>query len=169
MFNRVVRAALDAAAIGRHLEDEDRIVIVPSHKRLKARLTRWHKEARTESGLLQRISRPKRRRSWLLEHVVRLLRSPIHARSSSPAQPWRKAAASKRLVIRDAVYWVPLFMFLQGVRPEEILQLKLRNARMRDGLVCLFLGENLDDSIKTAQSRRILPVPDLLLRLGFRD
>lgn len=60
-------------------------------------------------------------------------------------------------------------MISLGVRPEEILQLKLRNIRRRDGLVCLFLGEDGDDVIKTEQSRRILPVPQLLLDLGFRE
>ncbi|MBV0893140.1 hypothetical protein KTN05_15090 [Paracoccus sp. Z118] len=60
-------------------------------------------------------------------------------------------------------------MIALGVRPEEILQLKIRNIRRRDGLLCVFIGEDGDDVIKSEQSRRVLPVPQLLLDLGFRE
>lgn len=73
------------------------------------------------------------------------------------------------MVLRDALYWVPLSMITLGVRPEEILQLKVKNVRRRDGIICIFFGDDLDDAIKTEQSRRILPVPELLLRLGFKE
>ena len=167
MFARIARAALGSAVVGRSVDDEDRVV--PSHRQIEAKLVVWHKRARTPCGLPTRISRPKRRRSWSLEHVVSLLLSPIFAGSSSTAQRWRKATSSKRFILRDAFYWVPLFMITLGVRPEEILQLKVRNVRLRDGILCVFLGDDLDDAIKTEQSRRVLPVPELLLRLGFRE
>ncbi|MBV0893139.1 hypothetical protein KTN05_15085 [Paracoccus sp. Z118] len=102
MFNRIVRAALGAAATARDLEDEDRVV--PSHKQLRAKLVEWHKQARTPCGLPTRVSRPKRRRSWSLEHLVELLLSPIYTGTSSDAQRWRKATASKRVLRRDAIY-----------------------------------------------------------------
>ena len=167
MFNRIVRAALGAAATGRQVEDEDRLV--PSHTQLKACLIEWHKEAWTECGLPTRVSRPKRRRSWSFENLVKLFRSPIYAGTSSAKQRWRKARASRKTIVRDALYWVPLLMITMGVRPEEVLQLKIKNVRRRDGLLCLFLGEDLDDRMKAEQSRRVLPVPQLLLDLGFRE
>ena len=167
MFNRIVRAALGSAAAGRDVDDENRVV--PSHKQLRGKLNKWHKEAKTECGLLKRISRPKRRRSWAIEHLVRLFLSPIYTGTSSPKQRWRKATSQKRQVIRDALYWVPLFMVCLGVRPEEILQLKLGNVRFRDRVLCIFLGDDLDEDLKSEQSRRVLPIPQLILDLGFRE
>ena len=167
MFNRIVRAALGGAVAGRDVDDENRVV--PSHKQLRGKLNKWHKEAKTECGLPKRISRPKRRRSWAIEHLVRLFLSPIYTGTSSPKQRWRKATSQRRKVIRDAFYWVPLFMVCLGVRPEEILQLKLGNVRFRDRVLCIFLGDDLDEDLKSDQSRRVLPVPQLILDLGFRE
>ncbi|SFB13209.1 Phage integrase family protein [Poseidonocella pacifica] len=167
MFNRIVRSALGGAVAGRDVDDENRVV--PSHKQLRRKLNKWHKEAKTECGLPTRISRPKRRRSWALEHLVKLFLSPIYTGTSSPKQRWRKAKAQRRQIFRDALYWVPLFMVSLGVRPEEILQLKLKNVRFRDKVLCIFLGEDEDEHMKTEQSRRILPIPQLILDLGFRE
>ena len=167
MFNRIYRAAMGAAATARDLDDEDRVV--PSHSQLKKRLHRWHKESKTSCGLPRRVSRPKRRRSWSLEHLVKLFASPLYAGTSSKTQRWRSARHGARHIIRDALYWVPLFMITLGVRPEEILQLKVPNVRLRDGVLCLFLGDDADEQVKNEQSRRILPVPQLLLDLGFRE
>lgn len=167
MFQRIVKAALGARRVGRDIDDEDRIV--PSHRQLKSRLTKWHKAQRTPCGLPTRVSRPKRRRSWSLENIARLMISPIYAGTSSPKQRWRKASASRRLILRDSVYWVPLFMICMGLRPEEILQLGVKDVVRRDGLICLMIGEESDAVLKSEQSRRILPVPQLLLDLGFRE
>lgn len=167
MFNRIVRAALGGAATGRDVDDEDRVV--PSHKQLRLKLNKWHKAAKTDCGLPTRISRPKRRRSWWLEHLVKLFLSPIYTGTSAPKQRWRKPASRKRQVIRDGLYWVPLFMVCLGVRPEEILQLKLKNVRFREKALCLFLGDDLDERLKGKQSRRVLPIPQLILDLGFRE
>ncbi|MFA8386515.1 MAG: tyrosine-type recombinase/integrase [Pelagibaca sp.] len=167
MFNRIVRAALGAGATGRDLDDDERVV--PSHTQLRRRFHMWHKAAKTECGLPTRVSRPKRRRSWSIEHLVKLFTSPLYAGTSSMAQRWRKATATRLQIIRDALYWVPLFMVTLGVRPEEILQLKIKNVRRRDGALCLFLGEDLDERLKNDQSRRVLPVPQLLIDLGFRE
>lgn len=167
MFNRIVKAALGAKRVGRDIDDEDRIV--PSHSQLKRRMQKWHNAQKTPCGLPTRVSHPKRRRSWSLEHIARLLNSPVYTGTSSKVQRWRPAKTSKRHVIRDALYWVPLFMICLGVRPEEILQPKIRNVRRRDGVICLFLGDDADERLKTGESRRILPVPQLLLDLGFRE
>lgn len=77
--------------------------------------------------------------------------------------------AGKCIIQRDALYWVPLVMITMGVRPEEILQLKLKDIRRRDGVLCMFFGEDEDDAVKAEQSRRILPIPQILLDLGILD
>jgi len=167
MFNRIAKAALGAKRVGRDLDDNDRVI--PSHSQLKSRMTKWHKEQKTSCGLPTRVSRPKRRRSWSLEHICRLLSSPIYLGSSSAKQRGRKASSTKRIIIRDAIYWVPLIMISMGVRPEEILQASVQDIVRRDNILCLFLGDEEDMILKNEQSRRILPIPQLLLDLGFRE
>ncbi|MGR3495646.1 hypothetical protein [Citreimonas sp.] len=167
MLNRIFRAALGRKRVGRDVDDGDRIV--PSHAQLKDRLRTWHKSQKTPCKLPKRVSRPKRRMSWSLEHVSRLLRSPIYLGTSSPKQRSRKATARKRYIIRDAIYWVPLVMITMGVRPEEILQAAVPDVVRRDGILCLFVGDEEDAVLKNEQSRRVLPIPQILLDLGFRQ
>ena len=167
MLNRIFRAALGRSRVGRDIDDEARVV--PSHGQLKGQMISWHKQQKTSCGLPTRVSRPKRRMSWSLEHVARLLGSPIYLGTSSRSQRSRKATANKRLIIRDAMYWVPLFMITMGVRPEEILQAAVRDVIRRDGIFCLLLGFEDNSVLKNEQSRRVLPIPQSLLDLGFRE
>ncbi|QPZ92048.1 tyrosine-type recombinase/integrase [Thioclava electrotropha] len=167
MLNRIFRAALGRKRVGRDVNDDDRLV--PSHAQLKNRLRAWHKSQKTPCKLPKRVSRPKRRMSWSLEHVSRLLRSPIYLGTSSPKQRGRKATARKCIIIRDAIYWVPLVMITMGVRPEEILQAAIPDVVRRDGILCLFVGDEEDAVLKNEQSRRVLPIPQTLLDLGFRE
>lgn len=167
MLNRIFRAALGKKGVGRDIDDEDRVV--PSHAQLKKRMRAWHKAQKTPCGLPKRVSRPKRRMSWSLEHVSRLLQSPIYTGTSSQKQRSREATARKRYIIRDAIYWVPLVMITMGVRPEEILQAAVQDVVRRDDILCLFLGDEADAVLKNEQSRRVLPIPQILLDLGFRE
>ncbi|WP_168199133.1 tyrosine-type recombinase/integrase [Pseudorhodobacter turbinis] len=167
MFNRILRAALGKKRVGRDIDDEDRVV--PSHAQLNNRMRAWHKAQKSPCGLPMRVSRPKRRMSWSLEHVSRLLRSPIYFGTSSQTQRSRKATAQKRYIIRDAIYWVPLIMITMGVRPEEILQAAVKDISRRDSILCIYVGNEEDAHLKSEQSRRILPIPQILLDLGFRE
>ena len=167
MFNRILRAALGKKRVGRDLDDEDRVI--PSHAQLNNRMRAWHKSQKSPCGLPMRVSRPKRRMSWSLEHLSRLLRSPIYFGTSSQTQRSRKATAQKRYIIRDAIYWVPLIMITMGVRPEEILQAAVQDIGRRDGILCIYVGNEEDAHLKSEQSRRVLPIPQILLDLGFRE
>ena len=167
MLNRIYRAALGRTRVGRDVDEDARVV--PSHAQLKGRMRKWHKAQKTPCGLPKRVSRPKRRMSWSLEHVTRLFRSPIYLGTSSQKQRCRKATARKRYIIRDAIYWVPLIMITMGVRPEEILQAAVQDVVRRDSIYCLLLGNEEDSVLKNEQSRRVLPIPQILLDLGFRE
>ncbi|WP_417256527.1 site-specific integrase [Celeribacter halophilus] len=167
MLNRIFRTALGAKRVGRDVDDDQRVI--PSQKQLKKRLRAWHKAQKTPCGLPKRVSHPKRRMSWSLEHVSRLLQSPIYLGSSSTKLRSRKATARNRYIIRDAIYWVPLIMITMGVRPEEILQAAVQDIVRRDGILCLLVGSEEDAILKTEHSRRVLPIPQVLLDLGFRE
>lgn len=54
-----------------------------------------------------------------------------------------------------------------GTRVEEVLQLKRRNVILRNGVHGLALGLDPDQHAKTTDSERVVPIPQLLLDLGF--
>lgn len=72
-----------------------------------------------------------------------------------------------------AFYWLPLLMYYTGARREELAQLSARDVYMdADGIPCLSIlatfGE--DDggrTVKTLGSRRVVPLHDDLIVLGF--
>lgn len=149
MFQRIVATALGRKRVGRDIDDDERIV--PSHRQLRAEIAKWHKDARTPCGLPTRISKPKRRRSWSLEHLAKLLTSPIY-QGSTPKQRGRRATGKRGVIIRDALYWVPLMMLSTGARPEEILQQPLSSAIRRNRVFCLTIDDACRSESKTSPS-----------------
>lgn len=166
ILQRIFKAALGNARVGPHIDDEERVI--PSHTQMRALFRQWH-EATRRDGIPTRIAQPKRRRSWSLERLHRFFRSPLYQGSASAARRSKPGSGKKRVIKRDALYWVPLIMVTMGMRPEEILPLPLEAVRRRNGLVCLFVGEGELDPLKSEQSRRVLPIPQLLLDLGFLE
>jgi integrase len=72
-------------------------------------------------------------------------------------------------VFHDATYFLPIMLTYLGARRNEFASLTLDDiAEDDDGLV-LILQPNEFRRVKTEQSKRILPVPDELIRLGFMD
>ena len=122
----------------------------------------WKQQAQTPCGLPLRVSKPKHRRSWSLERLAKLMSSPLY-QGSTRQQRARRPKGKERFVTRDALYWVPLIMISMGARPEEILQLPLGNVILRNHVYAI----TIEDALKGPQSRRILPIPQLLLDLGF--
>ena len=76
---------------------------------------------------------------------------------------------------RSYQYWVPLLGLFTGARLNEISQLQLNDIRQDDaGLWYIDITASIDDeedqkSVKNEESRRIVPVHQKLLDLGFVD
>ncbi len=67
-------------------------------------------------------------------------------------------------------YWLPLLGLYGGVRIKEGAQLHLKDVREVDGVWVLDINESTrDKSLKTPQSRRLIPIHPHLVRLGFVD
>lgn len=83
---------------------------------------------------------------------------------------WSKPGTVK---IRDHRYWVPLIMLYSGARPAEIAQLAVSDIRKDRDTWILGITETADDdeegikSLKTAASRRVVPVHQKLIELGL--
>jgi integrase len=67
-------------------------------------------------------------------------------------------------------FWVPLIGLFQGMRLNEICQLKIADIERIDGVLCIRVQEGDEDQrVKTSASRRVVPVHPRLLALGFAD
>jgi integrase len=152
-LNRLFKAAIDLgchdvpAAIS--YKDVERVVAV----------------ATPNDPLYIRVTQPKIRMPWTQERLAKLLTSPIYTGCASPHRRWRPG----QLIIRDAFYWVPLIVLTIGSRIEEILLLKQSGLLLRNSVYCLALGLDCDATGKTPDAERVVPIPQLLLDLGFVD
>ena len=113
--------------------------------------------------LLVRKDKPKNRDSWSHERLKTLLMSPIYTGCKSKSRRWQPG----NVIVRDANYWVPLLVMMLGSRILEILQLKKTDLIVHNGVLCLSVGITSEHRVKTDDSKRFLPLPRLLIDLGF--
>lgn len=73
------------------------------------------------------------------------------------------------VLVRDWRYWLPVVALFTGARLGEIAQLLVEDVRQIDGIWCAYVTAQGDDgkSIKTANSRRVIPIHPELEKLGF--
>lgn len=119
-------------------------------------------------GIKVQVSRRAKepRRPWTLAELSKLLAGPVHAKGERP----RGGAG-------DAAYWLPLLGLFTGARLEELAQMRpedVREASYADaaGEQCSAWVLDIADhgegqEVKTASSRRTVPVHTELIRLGF--
>ena len=75
---------------------------------------------------------------------------------------------TKPNVNEPSFYWVTLIALFHGLRMEEILQLKFDDIQ-REGDVSFFkIHDDGDNSLKNANSKRSVPIHDLMWRQGFK-
>jgi integrase len=102
------------------------------------------------------------------EDAAKLFSGPVH---TARARPIGGAG--------EAAYWMPIMGYGTGARMSELAQMYLSEVVQLDGIWCLWLTASPDGvrdpdmsierSMKTGQSRRIVPLHPELLRLGFLD
>lgn len=65
--------------------------------------------------------------------------------------------------------WITLSSFLCGARQNEMAQIYTEDILVKAGLPCIEItdSEDGDKTLKNEASRRIIPIPDILLQLGF--
>lgn len=108
--------------------------------------------------------------TFTADQMNTLFRSPLFAGCQSDTQP-RFIKKPGNVLIRDHRYWVPLIMLFSGARPGEIGQLAVSDVREEHSHWIMHItddGEG-EKSVKNENSKRILPVHDQLIELGFID
>ncbi|SFP08000.1 tyrosine-type recombinase/integrase [Tranquillimonas alkanivorans] len=118
---------------------------------------------RKQDPLFIRATQPKIRLRWAGARIKTLLTSPLYRGCSSLGRRTNPG----RLIFRDAKYWVPLIMVTMGTRVTEVLQAKKCDLLLRDGVHCLRLCWSAEQDGKTVSSTRFVPIPQVLLDLGF--
>jgi len=99
------------------------------------------------------------------EQLQKLFSSPLYTGCKSLS----RCHIPGTLIPRDShKYWVPLIGLCTGMRVQEILQLYLEDVYEKDGISVLDLNKNqTDKSLKTPQSKRLVPIHKKLIELGF--
>ncbi len=69
-----------------------------------------------------------------------------------------------------SMYWVPLIGLYSGMRLNEICQLYVKDIRVEDGIYIFDVNDDGDDKgLKTASSRRKIPIHKAIIEHGFLD
>lgn len=119
-----------------------------------------------------------RRYPWSIDELNRMFAAPIYTGCRS-ARHWKQPGSE--VLRHSAMYWVPLIALYSGMRLGEIIQLQVADVKCDDGIeyfdvtrLCSDLGDaEADDqeekSLKTASSRRSIPIHQTLFELGFGE
>lgn len=71
---------------------------------------------------------------------------------------------------RPSEYWLPVLALFTGARLNELCQLTVRDIGKHEGVDTIsILDEEMGKRLKTAASRRIIPIHSTLIALGFLD
>lgn len=129
-------------------------------------------ESNPTEGMSLAKDKKKKTYPFTAEQMNTLFASPLFVGCESAEAPrhWSKPGDVR---IRDHRYWVPVIMLYSGARPAEIAQLEVADVRQEHGHWIIDIVETDDDdeddikSVKNAGSRRVVPVHDKLVELGF--
>lgn len=102
-------------------------------------------------------------KSFSTDELNRIFAGEVYQRFAS--QP--DAAFTVNHALRPHEYWSPLIALFEGMRMEEILQLLPSDITEADGVKCIRIREGEEQSLKTKQSVRTIPIHPELERLGF--
>jgi integrase len=132
----------------------------------------------------QRMRKPrnkrqgKKRHPWTIDELNRMFAAPIYIGCRS-AHHWKQPGSE--VLRHSAMYWVPLIALFSGMRLGEIIQLQVADVKCDDGIEYFDvtpLRSDLSDaeaddqeekSLKTASSRRSIPIHQTLFDLGFGE
>ncbi len=92
------------------------------------------------------------------------LRALFQSRLFLEPERWVRCRSS---VSDRTLYWLFLLGLTSGARIEEVGQAKLTDVRCDDGIYFIEIDDLDDKSVKTEESRRIVPLHSIVIRLGF--
>ncbi|MBP7722296.1 MAG: site-specific integrase [Alphaproteobacteria bacterium] len=109
-----------------------------------------------------------RRHPFKEEELKALFLSPVFTGCKGKKASERLEAGEE--IVKDALYWVPLIGLYSGMRLGEICQLYVADIRQEDGIYIFDVNDEGDDkALKTASSRRKIPIHNQLIKRGFLE
>jgi len=101
------------------------------------------------------------------DQLTKLFASPIYTGCKSVA---RRSWPGEK-VFRDGKFWIPLIALFTGMRLGEIVQMQVTDVREDEGhsFFDVTVNEGEEKSLKTAQSKRRIPVHPELIKIGFLE
>lgn len=99
------------------------------------------------------------------QDIVPIFSSPVYCGSLDHLRGKRRQPG--RYVFHDSLYFLPILFTYLGPRRREFAGLHVNDIAKDDDGYVIILRTNSIRRLKTAQSQRLLPLPDELVRLGF--
>ncbi len=137
-----------------------------SRSRLQFRRRAATADNRNPDPLALRVTEEKKRSVWSFSSGSAIC-SPRRSTPDASASFVAGGRASRSSATLS--HWLPLIQFTIGPRPEEAAALRKDLVRLRDGILCFAFEMRPDARQKNEASERLVPVSDLLLRLGFAE
>jgi integrase len=97
------------------------------------------------------------------DQLTKIYQSPLYTGHKS--EDVRHKPGNLRL--RDGYFWVPLIALFSGMRLGEIIQLLKSDVKQEDGVWYFDVTKGEGKSLKTASSKRRVPIHHALIELGF--
>ena len=99
------------------------------------------------------------------DQLIKIIKSPLYTGHKS--EDCRHKPGT--LVVRDGYFWVPLIALHSGMRLGEILQLMKSDVKEENGIWYFDVNKGEGKSLKTASSKRRVPIHRTLIDLGLLD
>jgi integrase len=105
------------------------------------------------------------RDSYSTDQLKAIFNSPLYAGHSSKTCRHKPG----KVVLRDGKFWVPLIALYSGMRMGEIVQLLVNDLREEGGIWYFDVSKGENKKLKTASSKRRVPVHRIMIEAGFID
>ena len=99
------------------------------------------------------------------DQLTKIMKSPLYTGHKSEDCRYKPGT----LVIRDGYFWTPLIALFSGMRLGEILQLQKTDVKLENDVWFFDVCKGEEKSLKTASSKRRVPIHRTLLDLGLLD
>lgn len=116
----------------------------------------------------QKVNKKDARDPFSLEQLRTMFLSPQYTGHFSPSRRNKPGTD----ICRDGKFWLPLLGLYTGMRLGEIVQLTASDVRDESGVIYIDVNKDEDESgksLKTATSKRRIPVHSEMVRIGFLD
>jgi integrase len=114
---------------------------------------------------LKKIIPGEQRDPYSSDQLLQIIKSPLY--TGHKTEECRHKPGS--LLIRDGYFWVPVIALFSGMRLGEILQLVKSDVREENGIWYFDVNKGEGKSLKTASSKRRVPIHRALIDLEFLD